>query len=423
MGDVVGNAGVSAAEGRRGGPKEAAAMGGYELVQSDDAAGHVTVDLEAGRGCVFPKGGGSGGGGGGGGGSLPPPAPPSPATPRQRLVSLDVFRGITVLLMIIVDDAGAFLPAINHSPWDGVTIADLVMPFFLFIVGVALALAYKRVPDKWEATRKAILRALKLFCVGLVLQGGFFHGVHSLTFGVDITRIRLMGILQRIAIAYLVTALCEIWLQGDDDDIDSGMDLLKRNRYQLFIGLVISIAYMTFLYGTYVPDWEYQISVPGSMEKSFFVKCGVRGDTGPGCNAVGMIDRKILGIQHLYGRPVYARSKRCSINSPQNGPLHPDAPSWCQAPFDPEGLLSSVMAIVTCLIGLQYGHIIVHFQKHNERIMKWLVPSFSMLILAFSMDFFGKDLININISFLITNYINCYGWGLGNLSFAGDNYG
>jgi heparan-alpha-glucosaminide N-acetyltransferase len=46
-------------------------------------------------------------------------------------------------LMIVVDDAGSFLPAMNHSPWDGVTVADFVMPFFLFIVGVALALAYK----------------------------------------------------------------------------------------------------------------------------------------------------------------------------------------------------------------------------------------------------------------------------------------
>uniref|UniRef100_A0A0E0DDM5 Heparan-alpha-glucosaminide N-acetyltransferase catalytic domain-containing protein n=1 Tax=Oryza meridionalis TaxID=40149 RepID=A0A0E0DDM5_9ORYZ len=304
-----------------------------------------------------------------------------------------IFKGARSLphLMILVDDAGAFLPAINHSPWDGVTLADFVMPFFLFIVGVALALAYKRVPNKLEATRKAILRALKLFCVGLVLQGGFFHGVRSLTFGIDMEKIRLMGILQRIAIAYIVTALCEIWLKGDYD-VDSGFDLLKRNRYQMFIGLIVMITYMGFLYGTYVPDWEYRISVPGSTEKYFFVKCSVRGDTGPGCNAVGMIDRKILGIQHLYGRPVYARSKQCSINSPQNGPLRPDAPSWCQAPFDPEGLLSSVMAIVTCLIGLQYGHVIVHFQKHKERIMKWLIPSFSMLILAFSLDFFGMHM-------------------------------
>jgi predicted acyltransferase len=58
--------------------------------------------------------------------------------------------------MIIVDDAGAFIPAMNHSPWDGVTVADFVMPFFLFIVGVALALAYKVVHarrqkrDRWR---------------------------------------------------------------------------------------------------------------------------------------------------------------------------------------------------------------------------------------------------------------------------------
>ena len=54
-------------------------------------------------------------------------------------------------LMIIVDDAGSFLPAMNHSPWDGVTVADFVMPFFLFIVGVALALAYKVHTDNNKA--------------------------------------------------------------------------------------------------------------------------------------------------------------------------------------------------------------------------------------------------------------------------------
>lgn len=50
---------------------------------------------------------------------------------------------VYVQLMILVDDAGGLLPSINHSPWNGVTLADFVMPFFLFIVGVALALAYK----------------------------------------------------------------------------------------------------------------------------------------------------------------------------------------------------------------------------------------------------------------------------------------
>ncbi|KAJ1279345.1 hypothetical protein BS78_04G148600 [Paspalum vaginatum] len=366
-------------------------MGGYELVRSDDAPGAGGgPDLEA--------------------GASKPPA----ARATQRLVSLDVFRGITVLLMIIVDDAGGFLPALNHSPWDGVTIADFVMPFFLFIVGVSLTLAYKRVPDKLEATKKAVLRALKLFCLGLVLQGGFFHGVHSLTFGVDLTKMRLMGILQRIAIAYLLAAISEIWLKGDDD-VDSGPDLLWRYRYQLFVGLVLSIAYTVLLYSIYVPDWDYQISGPGSTEKSFHVQCGVRGDTGPACNAVGMVDRTILGIDHLYRRPVYARTKECSINYPENGPLPPDAPSWCQAPFDPEGLLSSVMAIVTCLIGLQFGHIIIHFEKHRGRITNWLIPSFSMLALGFLMDFVGMRMNKplYTISYTLTTA------GAAGLLFAG----
>lgn len=123
---------------------------------------------------------------------------------------------------------------------------------------------------------------------------------------------------------------------------------------------MLTTIYMVLLYGLYVPDWEYQIpsesssvapktfsvssnnfqpfpcygdsvltcyrliSLCNTLLTSFVflmklsnldtnlylkIKCGVRGDTGPSCNAVGMIDRKVLGIQHLYKRPVYARSK------------------------------------------------------------------------------------------------------------------
>jgi len=98
--------------------------------------------------------------------------------------------------MVVVDDVGGLVPAISHSPWDGVTLADFVFPFFLFIVGVSLAFAYKRVPDRALATKKAVIRASKLFLLGLVLQGGFFHSIHDLTYGVDVRKIRLMGILQ-----------------------------------------------------------------------------------------------------------------------------------------------------------------------------------------------------------------------------------
>ncbi|TYH20263.1 hypothetical protein ES288_A05G417600v1 [Gossypium darwinii] len=313
--------------------------------------------------------------------------------PQHRLISLDVFRGLTVVLMILVDDVGGILPAINHSPWNGLTLADYVMPFFLFIVGVSLGLTYKRVSCRVNATRKAILRALKLLILGIFLQGGFFHGLNNLTYGMDIQQMRLMGILQRIAIAYLVAALCEIWLKGNDH-VTSQLALLRKYQFQWLAASVLTVIYISLLYGLYVPTWQYQIpdATSSSAPKTFSVKCGVRGDTGPACNVVGMIDRKILGIQHLYRKPVFERTKQCSINSPDYGPLPSDAPAWCQAPFEPEGLLSSVMAMVTCLVGLHYGHIIVHFKDHADRIRLWLIPSSAFLVLGLALDIFGMHI-------------------------------
>ncbi|XP_038712993.1 heparan-alpha-glucosaminide N-acetyltransferase isoform X2 [Tripterygium wilfordii] len=338
-----------------------------------------------------------------------------PPQRQPRLVSLDVFRGLTVALMILVDDLGGLVPAINHSPWNGLTLADFVMPFFLFIVGVALALAYKKLSCRISATKKATLQALKLLLVGLVLQGGFFHGINNLTYGVDIQQMRLMGVLQRIAIAYIVAALCEIWLKGEDD-IGTKLFALTKYRFHWVVVLMLSVIYLSLLYGLYVPDWEYQISAEtsSSAPEIFSVKCGTRGNTGPACNAVGMIDRKVLGIQHLYLKPVYARTKQCSINSPDNGPLPPDAPSWCQAPFDPEGLLSSVMAIITCFVGLHYGHIIVHLKDHWDRIVHWTIISSCLVVVGFGLSFFG---MHINKALYTFSYM-CVTGGAAGLLFT-----
>ncbi|KAK4742254.1 hypothetical protein SAY87_000255 [Trapa incisa] len=301
---------------------------------------------------------------------------------RPRLSSLDVFRGLTVILMILVDDAGGIFPAINHSPWDGVTLADFVMPFFLFMVGVSIALAHKRLPSKLVATKRAALRACKLLMIGLFVQGGFLHGINDLSYGVDISRIRWMGVLQRIAIAYLVAALCEIWLKDEVDPSTKIVSLFTKYKNQWVLSLVLTMIYLSLLYGLSVPDWQYialSTATNSSVPVTFSVKCGLRGDTSPACNAVGMIDRKVLGINHLYRKPTYLRTKQCSTKSPANGPLPPNAPSWCQAPFDPEGLLSSVMAIVTTLIGLHFGHIMVHFKARHQQFLFMSLHQLSML--------------------------------------------
>lgn len=314
--------------------------------------------------------------------------------PTQRLLSLDVFRGLTVALMILVDDAGGAFPCINHSPWFGVTLADFVMPFFLFVVGVSISLVFKKVSSKPMATKKVILRTFKLFLLGLLLQGGYFHGRHDLTYGVDVGKIRWMGVLQRISIGYLFAAMSEIWLV-DRITVDSPMAFVKKYYIQWMVAFLFCTFYMCLLYGLYVPDWEFEVPSTNLFGYEFgtkIVNCGVKGSLEPPCNAVGLIDRFFLGEHHLYQHPVYRRTKHCSVNSPDYGPLPPNSPGWCLAPFDPEGILSSLMAAITCFLGLQFGHILVHFKGHMQRLCLWSVCSFIILITGYIFELLGVPL-------------------------------
>ncbi|QHN96488.1 Heparan-alpha-glucosaminide N-acetyltransferase [Arachis hypogaea] len=177
----------------------------------------------------------------------------------KRVASLDIFRGLTVALMVLVDDAGGQWPMIGHAPWNGCNLADFVMPFFLFIVGMAIPLALKRIPNKLVAVKKVIVRTIKLIFWGLLLS-------------------MWCGILQGGGCMY---------------------------TYHLF----------GFTYGNYVPDWSFTVHNPDSIYNgtTFTVKCGVRGKLDP---------------------------LACTEKSPFEGPFRKNAPSWCYAPFEPEGILS-----------------------------------------------------------------------------------
>ncbi|KAL9238409.1 hypothetical protein vseg_012835 [Gypsophila vaccaria] len=304
-----------------------------------------------------------------------PPPPPSSAVKAAtpRLASLDVFRGLCVFLMIFVDYGGSIFPIIAHSPWNGLHLADFVMPFFLFIAGLSLALAYKRVTDRIDATKKAVVRAIKLFLLGVFLQGGYVHGAKSLTYGVDILKIRWMGILQRISIAYVVAALCEIWLPCRKW---KRFGIVRSNIWQWCVAGILCTLYSGLLYGLFVPDWHIpRLSSSVSVSNSsavYKVKCELRGDLSPACNSAGMIDRYVLGINHLYTKPAFGNLKEC--NKTKFG-IPESSPSWCHAPFDPEGILGSLTAAVTCIIGLQFGHILVQIQDHKERLHRWSMLS------------------------------------------------
>src|ERR1700726_3035036 len=119
-----------------------------------------------------------------------------------RMVSLDVFRGITIAAMILVNDPGSWshvYAPLEHAEWNGWTPTDLIFPFFLFIVGVSMTLSFAsrigRGVTRGALTIHVVRRSALIFAIGLFLNG--FPEF-------DFSSIRIMGVLQRIALCYLV---------------------------------------------------------------------------------------------------------------------------------------------------------------------------------------------------------------------------
>ncbi|URD91904.1 heparan-alpha-glucosaminide N-acetyltransferase-like [Musa troglodytarum] len=328
----------------------------------------------------------------------------------KRVASLDIFRGLTVALMILVDGAGGEWPVIGHAPWNGCNLADFVMPFFLFIVGMAIPLSLKRIPSRARALRRVMVRTLKLLFWGIILQGGYSHAPDKLTYGVDMKQIRWCGILQRIALAYMVVAVLEILTKDTkfENQSTTSCSLFKLYCWQwrslqwtdmqieLFAACVLAI-YFAVIYGTYVPDWEFTVHDSDSQDygKGFKVICGTRGSLGPPCNAVGYVDRQVLGINHMYRRPAWKRSKACTYGSPHAEPLRNDAPAWCQSPFEPEGIVRlgllewacSISAILSTIIGVHFGHVLVHMKSHLNRLIQWISIGISLLVFGIILHF------------------------------------
>src|SRR5438874_4112314 len=123
----------------------------------------------------------------------------------QRLISLDVFRGLTIAGMVLVNNPGTWSHIywpLEHAEWNGWTPTDLVFPFFLFIVGVAIPLALGRRLSAGQTRADVVVKILRrsaiIFALGLLL-----HAVPNF----DFATLRIPGVLQRIAVCYLVAAL------------------------------------------------------------------------------------------------------------------------------------------------------------------------------------------------------------------------
>ena len=247
---------------------------------------------------------------------------PSQPLGYQRLLSLDAFRGFTIALMIIVNDPGSWshvYAPLLHAEWHGITPTDLVFPFFLFIVGVSIVLAFsKRIKggaNKKSLYRKIIIRSLKIFLVGIFL---------NLFPNFDFADLRVAGVLQRIAIVFLVCSFLFLHLDW---------------KKLAITGAVILVGY--WLAMTLIP-------VPGIGEANLE----------PGKNLAAWIDSILLP-----GR------------------------MW-QGTWDPEGLLSTLPAIGTGITGMLTGILIIGTLPLDRKIIWLFLLGFFSFILGGVWDWF-----------------------------------
>jgi len=111
----------------------------------------------------------------------------------------------------------------------------------------------QKMPNKTAATKKAMVRAIKLFILGVILQGGYIHGRHKLTYGVDLDQIRWLGVLQRIAIGYFLAVISEIWLVNNNL-VDSPVSFAKKYFMEWIMAMMITVLYVALVFGLYVPN-------------------------------------------------------------------------------------------------------------------------------------------------------------------------
>jgi predicted acyltransferase len=262
-----------------------------------------------------------------------PPAPAGGATIaprahlRERLLSLDVFRGLTIAGMLLVNNPGswsAIYPPLEHADWNGWTPTDLIFPFFIFIVGVTTHLSLlsrrRRGATDREITRQILKRGGLIVLCGLLLSGFPYHEmVIHLPFGAvfDSARShlgpghwRLTGVLQRIGVVYICAAL-----------------LTMRTSVKQQVLIVAALLYGYWFAMTLIP-------VPGHGIGALML--GQKDAT-----LAAWLDRAVFGTNHLW-----AGSR-----------------TW-----DPEGILSTVPAIGTCMLGVIAGRWIVSDKPLLERI-------------------------------------------------------
>lgn len=247
----------------------------------------------------------------------------------QRYYSLDVFRGATVALMILVNNPGSWghiFGPLKHAPWHGATPTDLVFPFFLFAVGNAMAFVMPRFEQAGPSVfwKKVIKRTVLIFAIGLFLNWSPFvkwegESIVAKTW----ENIRILGVLQRIALCYFFASVIVFYAKTRGAFVISGILLLLYWLICLLLGAPGDPYSLTGWFGT-------------------------------------QIDIKLLGVTHIYkGEGV---------------------------PFDPEGLPSTVAAVVQVIFGFLVGQYIQQKGKSYEMLSNLLIAGLVLVFTGYCWD-------------------------------------
>lgn len=237
----------------------------------------------------------------------------------KRILSVDIFRGLTIAAMILVNNPGTWsniYPPFRHAEWHGLTPTDLIFPFFLFIVGMSITFAYskKKVDNiPVDVYKKIVSRTLKLIGLGLILAGFSM----SFPFFKDLSTLRFPGVLQRIGLVFFVASL-----------------LFLHFNWKTLLGIFMGILVAYWLIMTQI---SFSGSVP-TLSKEL--------------NLATIVDQKILSLDHMW------------------------------KVYDPEGIMSTIPAIGTTLFGIFLGMILLNKSKSPQDKLKdfILIGVFALVI-------------------------------------------
>jgi predicted acyltransferase len=276
---------------------------------------------------------------------------------NQRFYSLDVFRGATVCLMILVNNPGSWAhiyAPLKHAPWHGLTPTDLVFPFFLFAVGNAMAFVMPKLEHAGPAVfwRKVLKRFALIFLIGLFLNWWPFVKASDYSFKA-FENVRLLGVLQRIALAYFFAAITIYYL---------------KSTKAFYGAMLLLLGY-------------WALCLIGNPADSYSLQGWF------GTN----IDKAILGVTHMYkGEGI---------------------------PFDPEGFVSTLPAIAQVILGYLVGKYIKEKGATKDSLPSMLNGLFVAAIALLVSGFCWDMAMPINKKIWTSSYV-VYSTGLAILTIA-----